>query len=89
MADANPSSPFKEPPSFEDPLAPMDSADSIIDHDIDMAIDPDPNPNPEDPNAELPPEPRVPPKKDISLREFLSKMDDYAPIVTPPLLSSQ
>ena len=27
-------------------------------------------------------EERVPLKKDISLREFLSKMDDYAPIVS-------
>lgn len=26
-------------------------------------------------------EPRIPAKKDASLREFLSKMDDYAPIV--------
>lgn len=30
-------------------------------------------------------EERVPLKKDISLREFLSKMDDYAPIVSPNL----
>lgn len=27
------------------------------------------------------PESRMPTKKDTSLREFLSKMDDYAPIV--------
>lgn len=27
------------------------------------------------------PESRVPPKKDATLREFLSKMDDHAPIV--------
>jgi transcription initiation factor TFIID subunit 10 len=26
-------------------------------------------------------EPRIPVKKDASLREFLGKMDDYAPIV--------
>ena len=26
-------------------------------------------------------EPRIPAKKDASLREFLNKMDDYAPIV--------
>ena len=28
-------------------------------------------------------ETRIPAKKDASLREFLSKMDDYAPIVRP------
>lgn len=28
-------------------------------------------------------EPRLPTHKDTSLREFLSKMDDYAPIVRP------
>jgi transcription initiation factor TFIID subunit 10 len=35
-------------------------------------------------------EPRIPAKKDASLREFLSKMDDYAPIVcsNAPLLVS-
>ena len=29
----------------------------------------------------VPLEPRIPAKKDATLREFLSKMDDYAPIV--------
>ena len=33
-----------------------------------------------DPTAVVP-EPRVPAKKDTTLREFMSKMDDYAPIV--------
>lgn len=52
------------------------------DPDVDMAIDTDPNPEPPGPNAtELPPEPRIPTRKDISLRDFLTKMDDYAPIV--------
>ena len=27
------------------------------------------------------PEPKLPTRKDTSLREFLSKMDDYAPLV--------
>ena len=33
-------------------------------------------------------DPKVPNRKDASLKEFLSKMDDYAPIVklTPPPL---
>lgn len=29
------------------------------------------------------PDPRMPTKKDASLREFLGKMDEYAPIVCP------
>ena len=29
-----------------------------------------------------PPEPKLPTRKDASLKEFLSKMDDYAPIVS-------
>jgi transcription initiation factor TFIID subunit 10 len=29
-------------------------------------------------------EPRLPTRKDVSLREFLNKMDDYAPIVCKP-----
>lgn len=37
--------------------------------------------------SEIPLEARIPAKKDATLREFLSKMDDYAPIVwLPPLL---
>lgn len=28
------------------------------------------------------PEPKVPSRKDASLKDFLSKMDDYAPIVS-------
>lgn len=30
------------------------------------------------------PEPKLPTRKDASLKEFLSKMDDYAPIVGLP-----
>lgn len=33
------------------------------------------------------PEPKAVTRKDMSLREFLTKMDDYAPIVRFPLLS--
>lgn len=29
-------------------------------------------------------EPRIPAKKDATLREFLNRMDDHAPIVRPP-----
>lgn len=34
------------------------------------------------------PEPKLPSRKDASLKEFLSKMDDYAPIVSTSLRSS-
>jgi transcription initiation factor TFIID subunit 10 len=37
----------------------------------------------EEPNPVAPaPEPKLPTRKDASLKEFLSKMDDYAPIVS-------
>lgn len=54
------------------------------------ADSPDPNtdlvpvPNPDeevDPVAPAP-EPKLPTRKDASLKQFLSKMDDYAPIVS-------
>jgi transcription initiation factor TFIID subunit 10 len=37
-------------------------------------------------NAAAPPlaEPKLPTRKDASLKEFLNKMDDYAPIVCSP-----
>ena len=61
--------------------------DSTADPDIDMNIDTDPKIEPE--TEATPPqqeevesqEPRVPTQKDVTLQEFLSKMDDYAPIV--------
>lgn len=56
--------------------------DADIDPEIDLSIDPA-APDPE--NAEMEdaalPEPREATKKDISLRDFMGKMDDYAPIV--------
>ncbi|RKL09618.1 hypothetical protein BFJ68_g9043 [Fusarium oxysporum] len=46
-------------------------------------------PAPEAPADEAPapaiPDPRLPSRKDVSLREFLNKMDDYAPITDPRL----
>jgi transcription initiation factor TFIID subunit 10 len=40
----------------------------------------------EEPNPVAPaPEPKLPTRKDVSLKEFLSKMDDYAPIVCCPI----
>ncbi|KAL8726544.1 MAG: hypothetical protein Q9181_006009, partial [Wetmoreana brouardii] len=66
---------------------------SSLDADIDMNIDPSPyensntipandgpaddqNPNPKGAEEEV----KLPMQKDITLQEFLSKMDDYAPI---------
>lgn len=73
-------------PSTQDPST-LDSTtqetlDQSLDPDIEMAIDP--NPQLSEPTAEPPPGPRDPMRKDISLRDFLSKMDDYAPIVRIP-----
>ena len=54
------------------------------DPDLDVRMDPAPPEQQPAENAEAEDnllEAREPTKKDISLREFLSKMDDYAPIV--------
>lgn len=52
---------------------------------LDGSADPDPALSSSDPHP-IPTasDPRVPTKKDASLRDFLNKMDDYAPIVRPP-----
>jgi transcription initiation factor TFIID subunit 10 len=43
----------------------------------------------EDDNPVAPaPEPKLPNRKDASLKEFLGKMDDYAPIVRASVLPS-
>lgn len=42
------------------------------------------NPQPDGPQLLAPPsDPKVASRKDTSLREFLNKIDDYAPIVRP------
>lgn len=77
MADP-PTSSTQAPPT----ILPDSTMDTELDPEIDMSIDPAP-PDPENASleAEAVPEAREPTKKDISLRDFLSKMDDYAPIV--------
>lgn len=45
-------------------------------------------PTEEAPPAPTVPESRLPTRKDVSLREFLNKMDDYAPIVRSSSSSS-
>jgi len=77
MADSGPSSNLTALPTSQ----PNDAMDQEPDPEIDMAIGPAP-PDPENPELDPPlPETREPTRKDISLREFLGKMDDYAPIV--------
>lgn len=83
MADLNFSS--QDATSFDPTAQSNDSIDQTLDADMDMVIDS--APQPEDPLVEAPPEPRLPARKDISLRDFLSKMDDYAPIVCRPFPS--
>lgn len=39
-------------------------------------------PNPPPPELSVGQEPKLPTRKDTSLREFLNKIDDYAPIVS-------
>lgn len=93
MADSQPSS--QPNGSQEQPPAstPAETADSAIkpEPDIDASIEQDIDMNTDqtaqaanaddtvDPIAAAP----QPSKKEISLREFLGKMDDYAPIVCP------
>jgi hypothetical protein len=65
----------------------MDSA-PINNEDIDMEIDTSAQPLPETEEEEPVPlpagsDPKLQSRKDITLRDFLSKMDDYAPIVSP------
>lgn len=83
MTDLNFSS--QDATSFDPNTQSNDSIDQPLDADMDLVIDPPPQS--EDPLVEPPTEPRVPARKDISLRDFLSKMDDYAPIVSRPNLS--
>ena len=72
-------------PEFSSPPNP-DEPEMEEDADVIMNIDPTAT---EKPAADIEmeeepiPEPREPTKKDISLRDFLAKMDDYAPIVGP------
>lgn len=80
-------SPNSNPTSAPDPSTTQQASitdDAELDPEIDMAVDPAP-PDPENPalNESLP-EPREATRKDISLRDFLGKMDDYAPIVCTP-----
>ena len=75
----------------EDPPADQPDDDQIEeDPDIDMNIDPAAADKAKADDAvmedEAIPEPKEPTKKDISLRDFLSKMDDYAPIVSSTVL---
>lgn len=77
-----------EPASDPDAASPahVEDPEVEVDADIDMNIDTTavekPPPTDAEVEEEAIPEPREPAKKDVSLRDFLSKMDDYAPIVS-------
>lgn len=75
MADTD--LPSAQDASIFDPSQLSDSLSKTLDAEMDMGIEE----QPKDPIVEHSPEPRIPTQKDISLREFMSKMDDYAPIV--------
>ncbi|KAL8865258.1 MAG: hypothetical protein Q9174_006980, partial [Haloplaca sp. 1 TL-2023] len=72
----------------DDQLPALDPSSLDPDNEIDMNIDPSPYDSTTVPAvdgpADFPPadgqEARLPMQKDITLQEFLSKMDDYAPI---------
>ena len=88
-------SPSADPFStLPDPSALDAEIDASLENDIDMTVAPEGDApavgfdgtaeNPLDPsNPELDPplETRIPARKDMSLREFMGKMDEYAPIV--------
>lgn len=96
MSDPQPSPPLPPngsqeqpvPPETDSTIKPDPDLDASIEQDIDMTAEqtaagenPDEGAGAIDPIAAAP----TPSKKETSLREFLGKMDDYAPIVSGPL----
>ncbi|OGE58498.1 hypothetical protein PENARI_c001G08760 [Penicillium arizonense] len=71
-------------PVTEDNIKPDPDLDASIEQDVDMNTENQPGANPDDTAAPsidpMAPAPQ-PSKKETSLREFLGKMDDYAPII--------
>jgi transcription initiation factor TFIID subunit 10 len=72
-------------PATEDNIKPDPDLDASIEQDVDMNTEHQPGVNTDDAPAPgmdpIEPAPQ-PSKKETSLREFLGKMDDYAPIVS-------
>ncbi|KAI7369135.1 hypothetical protein KC331_g266 [Hortaea werneckii] len=88
--------PESQPPAPADPVDHQPDDDQALEHEMGMNLDgtsegpPRPASQPQEPSQPPPDagptipsavEPRIPQKKDASLREFLGKMDDYAPII--------
>ncbi|MDI1486644.1 MAG: hypothetical protein OHK93_005876 [Ramalina farinacea] len=71
-----------------DPAADLDvDLEMQLDGPSDGAANPLPSEEGEGDEPATLPEPREPTKKDISLRDFVAKMDDYAPIIPDALTS--
>jgi transcription initiation factor TFIID subunit 10 len=83
MADPTPTQPSTEETLREEDLDTTQEADTSAEttQPDSMNIDGANDVRPEDDEVNKPIEARIPAKKDATLREFLGKMDDYAPIV--------
>jgi transcription initiation factor TFIID subunit 10 len=83
MADSNPTTQPSAEETREEDLDPSQEVDTSADttQPDSMNIDSTNDTRPEDDEVNKPIEARIPAKKDATLREFLGKMDDYAPIV--------
>lgn len=82
MADSNPTAPAAEENRVEVPIPSQEVDTSAETTQPDsMNIDSVDDTRPEDDEVNRPIEAKIPAKKDATLREFLGKMDDYAPIV--------
>lgn len=79
MADLNPG----QQPSAEEeaPNASQEDISAETTQPDSMNLDGANDVRPEEDEANKPVEAKIPAKKDATLREFLGKMDDYAPIV--------
>ena len=88
MADSQTTQPSQPPQNGSEHHPPSETENIKTEPDLDASIEQDVEMNPDPQNTEdapgidpMAPAPQ-PSKKETSLREFLGKMDDYAPIVS-------